>query len=117
MSAPLEAGPFRIELTLYTTQVASYRPGQWTRAARTWVCEHWVSGDGGEQRSAPGAQVSVTLDEFGGEFVGLRACCRHSSPIKAVKIALDLPAMRMLAPECVELAEGVVRHGTRNKAV
>ena len=109
MSAPLEAGPFRIELTLYTTEGSSYRPVQWTHAARTRVCEQWVSGDGGEQRWAPGAQVSVTLEEFGDEYVGLRVCCRHSSPIKAVKLALDLPAMKMLAPECVELAEGVVR--------
>jgi hypothetical protein len=113
MFAPAPLGPFNTDFYLYTSDVSFYRPTGWRRAGGQLISTELFTGDAGEARSADGTLVIEPLPggdhQDSAHYARFRISARHTFPIKAVKFALDLPYMKMLAPEEVELEEATWR--------
>ena len=107
--SPLNIGGFALDLAVYTCDGTFYRPGDWHAAKGGFVSHTLVSGDDGEAQPARDAELRVRVAEAGPERVRFQLVARHEHPIKAVKIALDLPFLPMLAPEEIGLKEATWR--------
>ena len=107
--SPLNIGGFALDLAVYTCDGTFYRPGDWHAAEGGFVSHTLVSGDDGEAQPARDAELRVRVAEAGPERVRFQLVARHEHPIKAVKIALDLPFLPMLAPEEIGLKEATWR--------
>ena len=105
MAAQLQIGPFSLELSLYTCECTFYRPAGWTGDGPKYVATELLNGDEGEARGVAGAELAVSVLDAGAEGIRFSISGKHRSATKAIKIALELPYMPMLAPEEVELEE------------
>ena len=105
MTNSLKAGPFDLDLAVYTCEGTFYRPQSWTTDGDAHSSQTLVNGTDGEARPAQAGQLVVNTQHVGPDRVRLQLTCRHEVAIKAAKIALDLPYMKMLAPEQVDLEE------------
>jgi len=110
MDAPLTIGGFPLHLAVYTCEGTFYTPSEWTQQGTARVCGVLVNGDEGEALRAETGELYVEVLEEDVQRARFRLRCRHASPVKAIKIWLDLPYMGMLAPEEVELEEATWRN-------
>jgi hypothetical protein len=109
MNTSLKVGPFEIDLYVYTCDGTFYRPQGWTAKGDVYSCQRLVNGEDGEARAAAAGGLVVRVEGAGAEGIRLRLSCQHEHAIKAIKIALELPYMKMLAPEQTELEEATWR--------
>lgn len=99
----VQIGPFTFDLAVYTCDGTYFVPRDWTTNGTSHVARTLVNGTDGEQRPSTCSELAVHVLETAAEHVKLSVSCQHESALKAVKIALDLPYSRMLAPEQTEL--------------
>jgi hypothetical protein len=105
----LKIGPFELDLSVYTCEGTFYRPQGWQADAGVYACRGLVNGTESEARVVPAGQLVVSARGVGPDGVSLQLTCQHEAAIKAVKLALDLPYMSMLAPEQTDLDEATWR--------
>ncbi|MGD8453137.1 MAG: DUF6259 domain-containing protein [Phycisphaerae bacterium] len=109
MSAALRVGDFDLHLAVYTCERTFYAPTGWQTDNGRHRATGLVNGDGPEARPAPNAELRVEVLPAADKLIRLRVHTRHEAALKAIKIALDLPCMKMLAPEDVELEDATWR--------
>jgi hypothetical protein len=109
MSSGLRIGDFELDLCVYTCERTFYVPGGWKSDGQSHVCETLVNGDAGEARAARSGRLTVRVLDAPAGQIRFQLACQHDDAVKAVKIALDLPYMPMLAPERVGLEEATWR--------
>lgn len=109
MSTGLQLGDFKLDIAVYTCEGTFYQPRGWKSEGNRHVCEMLVNGDGGEELVARAGGLTVEVKDADPGQIGFQVSCRHESAVKAVKIALTLPYMPMLAPERIELEEATWR--------
>ncbi|MBU0640948.1 MAG: hypothetical protein KKB50_18960 [Planctomycetes bacterium] len=109
MQDAFDIGEFRFDVAVYMSDATFFRPVAWTRNVQGAISDCFVNGDGPEQISEHGLRVALDTRQTNRDLVSIRAHCQHRRPIKAVKFALDLPYMKMLAPELIDLPEATWR--------
>jgi hypothetical protein len=109
MNASLRIGDFDLDFAVYTCEQTFYEPQDWQAAGSSYTCEHLVDGDEGEALTSPAGRLRVEAREVTGDLIHVHASCQHESAVKAVKIALTLPYLDMLAPERITLQEATWR--------
>jgi len=106
MAGTVRVGPLDLTVSVYTTDATCYAAGLWRSCEAGYDCAALVSGEAGEQVAARGAAVSLEVLASDAGRACFRMHCRHCEPVKAIKASFELPVMKMLAPECIELPEG-----------
>ncbi len=109
MDAKLRIGQFDLNVFVYTCDRTFYTPHDWQSDAQGFVSENLVNGDSGESQPATAGRLTVRVLEDAGDRIRFQIHCQHEQAVKAVKIALTLPYMPMLAPEQVGLEEATWR--------
>ena len=109
MLARLNAAPFDFEVLLYTADGTYWQPAGWEIDGDVATATDLVNGSDGEAITAADAALTVRFEPVDAHTVALQVQARHPDAVKGIKLALDLPAMRMLAPEEVALPEATWR--------
>mgnify|MGYP000846998443 CR=1 FL=1 len=109
MNDRLTIGPFELNVQVYTCEGTFYHATGWQSAGETFVCDQLVNGADGEARPSTAGQLMVRVHSADAEGIRVQVTAEHEHAIKAVKLALELPYMRMLAPEQTDLAEATWR--------
>ncbi len=109
MSARLNPGGFELEIQVYTCEGTFYDATAWQPADDGFEAAALTNGDGGEARVAAAGRLRVRVLEARPGVIRIQVAAAHEQAIKAVKIALELPYLPMLAPEQIELADATWR--------
>lgn len=105
----LQLGDFALNIAVYTCEGTFYEPRNWQATNGGYVSRSLVNADEGEKRVAREGELMLRVPPTTDGCVRFQFSCRHERAIKAIKIVLDLPYMKMLAPEEVDLIEATWR--------
>ncbi|MBN2446392.1 MAG: hypothetical protein JXO22_06695, partial [Phycisphaerae bacterium] len=109
MTVPLHFEPFDLDITVYTADGTFCQPLEWQATERGQRCTVLANGTNGERIDASGAFLEVRTEAVSGDRIRVSARAAHHNAVKAIKFALELPHMKMLAPEEMELVPATWR--------
>ena len=109
MPNQLTIGSFDLDLSVLTCDADCRRPAGWTRRERSYSADLLppIAAPGADE--GPPGRIVVTASDEPTESARFRVSVRLPKPVKGIKIAVDLPYMKMLAPEQIELEDAVWR--------
>jgi len=109
VEAPVRVGELAFKLAIYTSDSTEFRPIEWGANHNQFESRAAMAGTGASQQRTNESHVVVRTYPAPEDRARFDVWCRLPAPVKAVKIALDLPALNMLAPEATEMPEGTWR--------
>lgn len=105
MPASIPIASVVLEAGLYTCDASLVEATSWSRSDATFTADSLAVGRPPVETCTAAAFLRLNTRPLADGLTQIRAEARLDRPIKAIKFTLDLPYMKMLAPECIDLEQ------------